>query len=91
MTSRRMLRIATRPSSARLRTTLTSSLRRSSVSSGTCRRMIWPSLFGVSPTSDSRIARSMFLIELLSYGWTVSSRASGAETVASCLSGVCAP
>ena len=37
------------------------------------------------------IARSMFLIELLSYGWTVSSRASGAETVASCFSGVIAP
>ena len=53
--------------------------------------MIEPSLFGVRPTSDSRIARSMFLIEFLSYGWTVSSRASGAETVASCLSGVWVP
>ena len=91
MTSRRMLRIATRPSSAIPRTTLTSCLRRSSVSSGTCRRMIDPSLLGVSPMSDSRIACSIALIELLSYGWTVSRRASGALSVASCLSGVWAP
>ena len=91
MTSRRMLRIATRPSSAMLRTTLTSCLRRSSVSSGTARRIRLPSLFGVSPTSDSRIARSIALIELLSYGWIVSSRASGALIVASCLSGVAVP
>ena len=37
------------------------------------------------------IARSIALIEVLSYGWTVSIRASGAEIVASCLSGVAAP
>ena len=53
--------------------------------------MIDPSLLGVSPMSDSRIAFSIALIELLSYGWTVSSRASGALSVASCLSGVWAP
>ena len=53
--------------------------------------MSWPSLDGVSPTSDSMIARSIALIEFLSYGCTVSSRASAAWIVASCLSGVCAP
>ena len=66
-------------------------MRRSSVSSGIARRMIVPSLFGVRPTSDSMIAFSIALIEALSYGWTVSSRASGALIVASCLSGVSAP
>src|SRR4029079_2646415 len=71
ITSRRMLRSATRPSSAIPRTTLTSCLRRSSVSSGICSRISWPSLDGVRPTSDSRIARSIALIELLSYGWMV--------------------
>ncbi len=50
-----------------------------------------PSLFGVRPMSDSRIARSIAFTEFLSYGCTVSRRASGAETVASCLSGVIAP
>ena len=50
-----------------------------------------PSLDGFSPRSDSRIAFSIAFIELLSYGCTVSSRASGAEIVASCLSGVGAP
>ena len=55
------------------------------------RRIRFPSLPGVSPTSDSRIARSIALIEVLSYGWTVSMRASGAVTVASCLSGVDVP
>ena len=45
----------------------------------------------VSPMSDSRIARSIALTEFLSYGCTVSRRASGAETVASCFSGVIVP
>ena len=61
------------------RTTLTSCVRRSSVSSGMPSRIRLPSLDGVRPMSDSRIARSIALIELLSYGWTVSSRASGAR------------
>src|SRR5271166_33568 len=64
--SRRTLRIATRPSSARLRTTLTSSRRRSSVSSGIARRTTLPSLEGFRPTSDSLIAFSIALIEALS-------------------------
>ena len=91
MVSRRMLRSATLPSSARPRTTLTRSLRRSSVSSGIASRISWPSFDGVSPMSDSMIARSIDLIEFLSYGCTVSRRASAAWIVASCLSGVWAP
>ena len=58
-----------RPSSAMCRTTFTSSLRRSSVSSGIARRISLPSLFGVRPRSDSMIAFSIALIEDLSYGW----------------------
>ena len=50
-----------------------------------------PSLEGVRPRSDSMIAFSIALIEDLSYGWIVSSRASGAEIVASWFSGVSAP
>jgi hypothetical protein len=41
--------------------------------------------------SDSMIARSIALIDDWSYGWTESRRTSGAEIVASCLSGVGAP
>ena len=59
--SRRTLRTATRPSSAMWRTTLTSSLRRSSVSCGIGRRMILPSFDGVRPRSDSWIAFSIVL------------------------------
>jgi hypothetical protein len=91
MTSRRMLRTATLPCSAMPWTTLTSSLRRSSVSSGMLSRMTLPSLFGVRPTSDSRMAFSIDLIELLSYGVIVSSRASLADTCESWFSGVRAP
>ena len=68
ITSRRMLRTATRPSSATPWTTLTSSLRRSSVSSGICRRITLPSLEGVRPRSDSITAFSIAEIEDLSYG-----------------------
>ena len=50
-----------------------------------------PSLDGLRPRSESRIDFSIAFIALLSYGVTVSSRASGALIVASCLSGVCAP
>ena len=50
-----------------------------------------PSLDGFRPTSDSLIAFSIALIEDLSYGCTVSRRASGAEIVASWFSGVIAP
>ena len=91
MTSRRTFRIATRPSSAIWRATLTSSLRRSSVSCGIGSRMILPSFEGVSPRSDSWIVRSIDDKELGSNGCTVSSRGSGALIVANCLSGVFVP
>ena len=91
MTSRRTLRTAILPSSATPWTTLTISRRRSSVSSGICRRMTLPSLLGVSPTSDSRIAFSIAPIADLSNGVRVSRRASVVATLASCFSAVWAP
>src|SRR5918994_2881235 len=91
MMSRRTFRIATLPSSATRRTTLTRSLRRSSVSAGIGSRISLPSFDGVNPRADSWIARSIVLIEPGSNGWIVSSRGSGALIVASCLSGVCVP
>ena len=48
---------------------------------GSSRRIRLPSFDGVRPTSDSRIAFSIALIEDLSYGVTVSRRASEAEIV----------
>ncbi len=58
-TSRRWLRISTRASSMRLWTSLTRSLRRSSVSVGMLRRTTVPSTLGVRPTSLLRIAFSI--------------------------------
>jgi hypothetical protein len=66
-------------------------LRRSSVSDGIGRRITLPSFEGVSPRSDSRIAFSIALICVGSYGWTESSRASGALIVAMLESGVAVP
>jgi hypothetical protein len=66
MTSRRTLRIFTRPSSAMLCRTFTISRRRSSVSGGMARRMSLPSLDGFSPRSESRIDFSIDLIEFWS-------------------------
>ncbi len=91
MASRRMLRTATRPSSASLWTSLTRSRRRSSVSAGMGRRMTLPSLLGLSPRSDSMMAFSTAFIDDLSYGVIVIRRGSGAATVAICLSGVETP
>ena len=90
-TSRRTLRTATRASSAILCTSRTISFLRSSVSWGTGSRMIWPSLLGVRPRSDSMIAFSTAVMMLRSYGCTVSRRGSGALMVASWLSGVRVP
>src|SRR5437870_6742385 len=90
-TSRRMLRMWTRTSSAIFFACFTSSLRRSSVSGGIGRRMSLPSLVGVRPRSEARIAFSMSLIILASNGWTVRSRFSGAASVATCLRGVGVP
>src|SRR5438132_1418223 len=90
-TSRRMLRMWTRTSSAIFFACFASSLRRSSVSGGIGRRMSLPSFVGVRPRSEARIAFSMSLIILGSNGWTVRSRFSGAASVATCLRGVGVP
>jgi hypothetical protein len=88
---RRRLRTATRPSSALVRATLMYSLRRSSVSSGKTQRSTLPSLEGLTPRSESRIARSMAGIAPWSKGWIRMVRASGAVKLASCCSGVWVP
>ena len=54
-------------------------------------RMSEPSLAGVSPRSDARIAFSIALRRVLSQGWIVSSFGSGAATLATWLSGVSLP
>src|SRR3954471_4846240 len=89
--SRRISRTATRCSSARPRTTFTSSLRRSSVSCGIGSRMILPSFDGVRPRSDSWIAFSIERIELGSNGCTVRMRDAGTPVVASCFNCVAVP
>ena len=53
--------------------------------------MIAPSLVGLTPRSESRIARSMASIADLSYGVSVSIRASTTWKDASWLTGVGAP
>jgi hypothetical protein len=53
--------------------------------------MRMPSLLGLRPRSDSMMAFSMLFMAVLSYGWTVSIRGSGAATLASCFSGVEVP
>jgi hypothetical protein len=53
--------------------------------------MILPSFEGVSPRSDSWIARSIDFSELGSNGCTVRRRGSGAAIEARLLSGVCVP
>ena len=89
--SRRMLRTATLAASPFFLTSLTSSLRRSSVSSGNTRRITLPSLLGFNPRSEVRIAFSIHLIRLLSHGWIWIIRASGTVIFATCLRGVGAP
>src|SRR2546425_984627 len=69
----RACRTATRPSSANLWMTFTSSLRRSSVSGGRGMRIRLPSLEGVRPRSDARMAFSTALRSDLSHGCTVRS------------------
>jgi len=54
-------------------------------------RMTAPSLAGVRPRSDARIAFSMALRRVLSQGWIVSSFGSGAATLATWLSGISLP
>ena len=69
LASRRALRTWTLYSSQILLTTLTSSLRRCSVRGGIEIRTIFPSLEGVSPRSDLRMAFSISLITVASQGW----------------------
>jgi hypothetical protein len=86
-----MLRMETLASSALLRATLMNSLRRSSVSCGKTMRMMLPSLVGLTPRSESRMARSMSPSELLSYGLMTAMRGSGTVSDDSWLIGVIAP
>ena len=71
--------------------TLTISRRRSSDSCGMTTRMIVPSLVGLTPRSESRIAFSIAPSWLASYGLMTAIRASGMEMPASWLSGVGEP
>src|SRR2546422_3519285 len=88
---RRSVRTSTRPSSTFLCSCFTSSLRRSSLRAGMFRRMTAPSLLGVSPRSEPRIAFSIALMRLRSHGWMTICRGSGALMAASDTSGVAAP
>jgi len=83
--------MATRQSSVYFLATLTSSLRRSSVSGGMLMRMILPSLTGVRPRSDFMMAFSMAEKAPRSQGWMVRLRLSGTEMEAICLRGVGVP
>ena len=67
------------------------SRRRSSVSSGMTHRIWLPSLLGLTPRSESRMARSISCIADLSNGMTRMVRGSGFWNEASCWSGVGAP
>ena len=89
--SRRRFRISTRASSIRLWTTLTRSLRRSSVSGGMFSRTTVPSTLGISPMSLLGIAFSMAPRTLRSQGWMTIWCGSGTLIPASWLSGVWVP
>ena len=86
-----MLRTEIRASSPLCRASLTYSLRRSSVSSGSETRIRLPSLVGFTPRSESRRDFSIAAIEVLSYGVIRMVRASGVWNDASCCSGVGEP
>ena len=89
--TRRTFLTATRASSAFLCTCFTISLRRSSVRAGITRRMMFPSFVGVNPRSDFWIAFSMVPSCVLSNGWMVIIRGSGALIVAIWFRGVSVP
>ena len=65
-----------------MRTTLISSLRRSSVSAGIGTRITSPDVAGLRPRSESRIAFSITGIIFFSHGCTVIVRASASVTLA---------
>ncbi len=71
--------------------TFTISLRRSSVSWGITTRMMLPSLVGLTPRSELRIAVSIAFSCEASYGLTMTMRASGTLMLAICVIGVGAP
>src|SRR5471032_1209644 len=91
LASRRMLRTAILASSASPLTSLTISLRRSSVSGGVGTRIWSPCDEGFRPRSASRMARSMAAAIFFSNGCTPMVRASIRVTLATCVSAVGAP
>src|SRR6185312_233120 len=91
MPSRRTFRAAMRAFSAYWPTSLASSLRRSSVSSGIGRRITCPSTIGLIPSPALRIAFSTGWTFERSHTWTDSIRGSGVETVATWFSGMLDP
>ena len=72
-------------------TCLPSSLRRSSVSGGRLMRMTLPTVVGVKPRSEARIAFSTAPTMFFSYGVIVIERASATATFATCMTGVSVP
>ena len=89
--SRRTWRTATRACSAYLCATLTSSWRRSALSSGIGMRRSCPSTIGLRPRLASRMARSTACTVDRSQTWTESMRGSGTLIVATWLIGIEAP
>ena len=70
---------------------LQSSFLRSSVGCGNARRSTLPSLVGVMPMSEARIAFSIAFRVEASHGWITRMRASETETAAICWMGVGTP
>ena len=89
--SLRILRMATLLSSAFFLTSFARSFLRSSVSSGNTRRITLPSLDGLMPISDVRMAFSIALIRDFSQGAIWMTRASGTVTLPTCWMGVGVP
>ena len=91
MPSRRTPRTATRAPSAYLWAVLTRSLRRSSVSGGSGTRITWPSVCGLRPRPESRIATSAALVTDLSQTCTDSRPGPATEMLATWFSGCTVP
>eukprot|EP01139_Manchomonas_bermudensis_P005822 Amastigsp_a175776_3.p1 type:complete len:251 gc:universal Amastigsp_a175776_3:890-138(-) len=91
LASRRRLRIATLACSPSARTTLVSSLRRSSVMAGMGTRIRSPWVAGLRPRSESRMAFSILAPMPFSHGDTLMVRASSSDTLATWLIGTMAP
>ena len=91
MPSRRTLRTATRACSAYWPATLARSRRRSSFSSGIGRRRIVPSICGLMPRPELRIALSTAPTSDLSQTLTSTMRGSGTVMVPSWFTGIGLP